>query len=208
MEDLLATLLALALAAGTAALLALPLLLPLVAFAVIAVVAIVVYRRVNTPHAEDKLPEPLQEFVELGPRHLKGLDPQHEAWEAAAHALGFQREERPETWTDFGSSVLSGTLDGRAVRVWVRAHGTLRFTVVDVVVGEGFVPPADLPEQLRAHTRQGAHGRPQAPRLAVEGDLLRHEATGIRSDPEALAATVRAVVKIASPGAAPSDPPH
>jgi hypothetical protein len=148
----------------------------------------------NDPDPEGQLPGAAHDLVHLRPKVMQGHDPQHAVWQAAAELLGITRTEKPETWTSYGSSVLEGEVDGRAVHVSVRENINLRYTVTRVAVGPSFTLPAELDPVLTRETKQGMAFVSHAPRIEVRADGLVHEAIGIRDDPAEIAAVVRALV--------------
>ncbi len=198
METALATLIALVVTAGSVLLAAAVFVLPTLLFGVGVLAVLWLVKRANDPDPAHQLPKPVHDYLHYESKVLKGHDPQHDAWQAAADQLGLRRTERPETWTSYGSSVLEGTLDGRAVHVSVRERVNLRYTVATVAVEPDFVPPADLHPVLTRPTKQGRAFVSHPPTLEVQGERLVHTAIGIRDDPDELAALVRALVTTAA----------
>lgn len=197
METALATLIALVVTAGSFLLAAAVFVVPMLLTGLGLLGVLWLVKRANDPDPANQLPKPVHDFVHYESKVLKGHDPQHAAWQAAAERLGLRRTERPETWTSYGSSVLEGTIDGCSVHVSVRERVNLRYSVTTVAVVADFAFPSALDPVLTRPTKQGQAFVSHPPTLEVDGERLVHTAIGIRDDPDELVAVVRALVATA-----------
>jgi hypothetical protein len=158
-------------------------------------IVFLVFRALN-PDPNRRLPAPLQQFLDTNPKVVKGLDPQIDTWKDAAERLDLGFEELPETWTNYGYGVLSGTIRGRCVNVSVRTWGNLRYTVTSVEVPDGYPIPEERGPVLSKKTKQGMAFVAHSPKMKVEGTTLTHEAIGIRSESAEIIATVEALLDL------------
>ena len=155
--------------------------------------------RALNPDPNRRLPSALQGYVDANPKVVKGMDPQADAWREAAEGLMLQFEQLPETWTNYGYCILSGTLRGRSVKVSVRSWGNLRYTTTSVEVPPGFRIPDAWGPVLSAKTKQGMAFVAHAPKMKVNDTTLTHEAIGIRSESAEIKATVEALLDLSGP---------
>lgn len=201
MEDVLAALIVLIAAATPFLVMAAFFLVPLLLMGGGVFLFLYIARRANSPDPAEKLPDGVQDALEFKSRHVRGQDPQAEAWRAAGEQLGLAFTPPNETWSSYGGCVLEGEVDGRAVRVDTREWGNLRYTVTRVAVDPDFGLPDDLDAVLTQETKQGVALVAHAPTLKVEDGDVVHDAVGIRDSDADIMAVVRALVALAGPPA-------
>ncbi|NCG18176.1 MAG: hypothetical protein GWP91_04085 [Rhodobacterales bacterium] len=162
------------------------------------------FRGLN-PDPNKKLPKKVQGALEYRSRTVKGMDPQEQAWGAAAESLALEFIVLPETWMNYGYCVISGEMNGRQVKISVRCYGNLRYTSTAVGIDEPFSLPDEWGPVLSQPARQGLALVEHAPTLVVKDGRFLHEAIGVRSAPARIVQTAHALVDMAS-GVALSGP--